>query len=97
MISDTEAAGTERKVAWYARTEVAGAWRISACEAHGGELQRNRFTPVGELVDTPGRKARRAERCEVCAKPELLHEVERCTCETDTARCPAHQNVGCGG
>lgn len=84
-------------MAWYARAEVAGQWRIPACERHGEELQRHRFTRVGAQVDTPGQTARRAERCEVCRKPELLEEVERCTCETDTARCPAHQNIGCGG
>jgi hypothetical protein len=97
MIRETDVVGKGRDVAWYARAEVAGAWRISACAPHGGELRRHRFTHIGAQVDTPGRPARRAEQCEVCRKPELLDEVKRCTCETDTARCPAHQNVGCGG
>jgi len=87
----------EGAAAWYARPELAGPWRISACAEHGRELERHRFACVGAVVDSPGRPARRAESCAVCRQPELLREVERCTCEHDSSRCPAHQNLGCGG
>ena len=76
---------------WYARAELAGPWRIPACRAHGRMLEAHRFSPADP---PPGRDA---ARCAVCERPELLREVERCTCEYDSARCPEHQNLGCGG
>ena len=96
-MSEARAATAQGEVAWYARPEAAGTWRIPACEPHGGELLRHRFARVGREVQSRAAAIRTAESCEICRKPELLEEVERCTCETDTARCPAHQNVGCGG
>ncbi len=81
---------------WYARSELAGPWRISACAEHGRELERHRFEPVGVTVTGPA-GPRVARSCAVCGEPGLLDEVERCTCEHDTAHCPVHQNVGCGG
>ena len=76
---------------WFARAELAGPWRIPACREHGRMLQAHRFATADR---PPGRDA---ARCAVCERPELLREVERCTCEYDSARCPEHQNLGCGG
>ena len=80
--------------AWYARAEPAGPWRVSACPEHGRELERHRFRLLGATAEFPGGTA---GPCAVCRRPALLAEVERCTCEFDSARCPEHQNLGCGG
>lgn len=90
-----EAAGEGE--AWYARAEPAGPWRISACLRHGRELERHRFRWLGATAEFPGPSVRSAGRCAICSRPALLAEVERCTCEFDSARCPEHQNLGCGG
>ena len=93
-------AGEERStgaVAWYAREELPGPWRIAACAEHGRDLERHRFAYAGARVDDAGGGSREAGSCTVCRRPETLAEVARCTCEHDTARCPAHQNIGCGG
>jgi hypothetical protein len=96
-LRDDRKRGDGGAAAWYARPELAGPWRISACAEHGRMLERHRFEKVGAVVDFPGRTSRPAESCAVCHQPGLLREVERCTCEHDSARCPEHQNVGCGG
>ena len=82
---------------WYVRQEPAGPWRIAACEPHGAALQAHRFVPAGAAVELSGGRLREATECYLCRTPELLHEVEGCSCETDSARCPVHQNIGCGG
>ena len=74
---------------WYARTEVAGPWRLALCEAHAAVLAPFRF----EGIDAPA--GREARDCAVCDRPDLLRVVENCTCETDAGRCPEHQNLGC--
>lgn len=84
-------------IAWYARYELASPWRISACPDHGANLGRHHFTKIGARAEFPGGAVRTADFCAICRQPEILSEVERCTCETDSARCPAHQNLGCGG
>lgn len=84
-------------LAWYVRDELAGAWRIAACPEHGRALERHRFRKVGPEVELPGGRVRRAGSCEPCRRVETLEEVDRCTCENDPARCPVHQNIGCGG
>lgn len=84
-------------IAWYARRELAGPWRIAACAEHGQELERHRFANVGTRVEGAGGHSREAVLCAVCQRPETLGEVARCTCEFDSARCPEHQNIGCGG
>lgn len=99
-MSGTEAEGGRRGfrgVAWYARPEVAGTWRIAACAEHGRELERHRFAFGGARVAGLVGAPREARSCAVCERPETLAEVERCTCEVDSARCPVHQNIGCGG
>ena len=83
-------------VAWYARRERAGPWRIAACGEHGRALEAHRFERAGTIAPGPGGAPRAAVACSVCDRPDLLGEVERCTCEHDTARCPEHQNLGCG-
>lgn len=80
-------------VSWYARPELPGPWRMRACPEHGRALERHRF----RRIPGAGGAARGAGECALCGHPELLREVELCTCELDSARCPAHQNVGCGG
>lgn len=82
---------------WYARPELAGPWILPACAEHGRSLERHRFRRQGPTLDRPGLGIRTAERCDICRDPSLLEEVERCECEHDPARCPVHQNVGCGG
>ena len=84
-------------IGWYARRELAGPWRISACRWHGRELERHRFRYLGESLEKEhGQMSRLAEHCAICRRPELAGEVERCTCEEDSARCPEHHNRGCG-
>ena len=78
-------------VAWYARAELPGPWRMAVCREHASVLEAHRFASF-----TPP-SGRLAVSCAVCDRPELLAEIERCTCEHDAARCPSHQNVGCGG
>lgn len=90
------APATARAVEWYARSELAGPWRIAACEVHGRTLAAHRFERAGAVVRGAGQTPRAAAECSVCERPELLREVERCTCEYDAARCPEHQNLGCG-
>jgi hypothetical protein len=80
-------------VSWYARAEIPGPWRIQACREHGVLLERNHF----ERLTSHDPLARGADSCAICRDPALLQEVDRCTCEYDPARCPAHQNIGCGG
>ena len=90
-------AGAGEEVVWYARSEAPGRWTIPACPAHGAILEQHRFGRLGRALERPGIGTRIAERCEVCGKPELMDEIERCTCESEPWRCPAHQNLGCGG
>jgi len=87
----------DRALAWYARPEQPGPWRMRACPEHGRVLERHRFRRLGAAEPAPGDPGRGAGECALCGHPELLREVELCTCEHDSARCPAHQNVGCGG
>lgn len=82
---------------WYVRQEPAGPWRIAACPEHGAALERHRFQQAGARVELGGGRLREAPACYLCQNPELMDEVERCTCEVDAGRCPAHQNIGCGG
>lgn len=82
-------------LSWYARPELPGPWRMRACPEHGRVLERHRFERAGAAGR--GERAGGAEACALCGHPELLREVEICTCEYDSARCPAHQNIGCGG
>jgi hypothetical protein len=82
-----------RDLAWYARPELPGPWRIRACREHGRALERHRFRRLDAAAPARGG----AGECALCGHPQLLREVELCTCEHDSARCPAHQNVGCGG
>ena len=85
------------EIAWYARAEPAGAWRIAACAEHGRALEGHRFAHAGRWAHGPGSLTREARDCYLCREPQLLDEVARCACEHDSARCPVHQNVGCGG
>jgi hypothetical protein len=88
---------SQADVAWYARPELPGPWRMRACREHGPALERHRFERVDAAGAGAGDPARDAGECALCGHPEFLREVELCTCEYDSARCPAHQNVGCGG
>jgi len=90
-------AEAREEFAWYARSEASGTWTIPACPAHGSTLEVHRFARMGRGLERPGIGTRIAERCELCRKPELMDEIERCTCESEPWRCPAHQNLGCGG
>ncbi|HWV57945.1 MAG TPA: hypothetical protein VNZ57_10865 [Longimicrobiales bacterium] len=88
---------TDSDVAWYSRPELSGAWTIPACAIHGALLEAHRFLHRGRTLDRPGIGPRAAERCEICRDPGIIEQVESCTCEREPWRCPAHQNLGCGG
>jgi hypothetical protein len=72
--------------AWYVRPEKAGRWHLSLCGAHGEAVREHRFVPCPDPPAALGDP----ERCVVCAMPETLREVQRCTCEAAPARCPVH-------
>lgn len=77
---------------WYSRPELPGPWVVAACPEHGRFLEAHRFM----RGEAPANR-KLPDRCALCDRPEMIEEIEACTCERDTAGCPAHRIIGCGG
>lgn len=89
--ADRSLAGDGLALQWYARQQESEPWHIAACREHGRELRRYHFRPVGTRLVYVGQPPLEVEFCAVCLNPEILRDVERCTCETAPSRCPLHR------